>query len=70
MNINLRGLYFITHAFLPLLLNGGNKQIVYVGSLASFLKMPRLRAYAISKLVLLRFAEFVNVEYGEHGILP
>lgn len=31
--------------------------------------MPGTSAYQPSKLALLRFAEFVNVEYGEQGIL-
>ena len=51
VNIILRGPYLIIHPLLP---DGGDKQIVYVSSLNSFLKMPCLSVYAISKLVLLR----------------
>ena len=69
INISLRDPYFLAHAFRLLLPTGGDKQIVYVSSLKSSLKMPRLSAYAISKLALLRFAEFVNAVQGKHRML-
>lgn len=67
--INIRGPYLVTRAFLPLLLKGGDKTIVYVSSVGAFLQNPGLSAYQSSKLALLRFAEFVCAEYGEQGVL-
>ena len=67
---NLCGPYLVTRAFLPLLFKGGDKQIVFVSSVGSFLKSPNLSAYQTSKLALLRFAEFVSAEYGNKGVLP
>ncbi len=68
-DVNIRGPYLVTRAFLPILLKGGDKTIVYIASVAAFLRSPGLSAYQTSKLALLRFAEFVCAEYGEHGLL-
>ena len=67
--INIRGPYLVTRAFLPLMLKGGDKQIVNVSSVGAFHASPGLSAYQTSKLALLRFTEFTNAEYGEQGIL-
>ena len=67
---NLCGPYLVTRAFLPLPFKRGDKQIVFVSSVGSFLKSPNLSAYQASKLALLRFAEFVSAEYGDKGVLP
>ena len=69
-DVNIRGPYLVTRAFLPLLLKGGDKTIVYISSVGAFLKSPGLSAYQTSKLSLLRLSEFVSAEYGERGILP
>lgn len=66
---NVHGPYLVTRAFLPLLLKGGDKHIVYVNSVGAWLATPGLSAYQPSKLALARFAEFVQVEYGEKGVL-
>ena len=68
-NVNLRGPYFVTRAFLPLMLKGGDKQIVNVSSVGSHLTSPGLSSYQTSKLALLRFTEFVVSEYGHKGVL-
>ena len=65
-----RGPYLVTRAFLPLLFKGGDKQIVFVSSVGSFLKSPNQSAYQASKLALLRFAEFLSAEYGDKGVHP
>lgn len=68
-NVNLRGPYLVTRAFLPLMLKEGDKQIVNVSSVGSHLTSPGLSSYQTSKLALLRFTEFVVSEYGEKGVL-
>lgn len=67
--VNLRGTYLVTRAFLPLLLNGDAKQIINVSSIGAHWLFPGCSAYQTSKLALVRFTEFVQVEYGERGII-
>lgn len=68
-DVNLRGPYLVTRAFLPLMLREGDKQIVYVSSVGAHLTSAGLSSYQTSKLALVRFAEFVVSEYGEKGVL-
>ena len=68
-DVNLRGPYLVTRAFLPLMLKEGDKQIVNVSSVGAHLTSPGLSSYQTSKLALLRFTEFVISEYGDKGVL-
>ena len=68
-DVNLRGPYLVTRAFLPLMLKGGDKQVVNVSSVGAHLIAKTLSSYQTSKLALLRFTEFVVAEYGEKGVL-
>ncbi|KAH8681948.1 hypothetical protein BX600DRAFT_447536 [Xylariales sp. PMI_506] len=68
--INLTGPYLLSRAFIPLMLEaGGLKTIVTVSSVGAHLSVPSLSAYQISKLAVLRLAEFISSEYGDKGIL-
>ncbi|KAL9034125.1 MAG: hypothetical protein Q9180_005580 [Flavoplaca navasiana] len=67
--INLRGTYLVTRAFLPLMLKGGDKQIVNVGSVGAHCLVPGGSAYQPSKLAQLRFTEFICTEYGDQGVM-
>ena len=67
--VNIRGPYLITRAFLPLMLRGGDKQIVNVSSVGAHLLNPGLSSYQTSKLALLRFTEFVSTEYSNSGLV-
>lgn len=68
---NYRGLYWMTRAFLPLLLRSrdGLKTIVNVGSMGALGLRPGGSAYQTSKFAVLKFTEFVMVEYAEQGVL-
>ncbi|CZR54074.1 related to peroxisomal short-chain alcohol dehydrogenase [Phialocephala subalpina] len=68
-NVNLRGPYLITRAFLPLLLKGGDKTIITTSSVGAHLISPTLSAYQPSKLAVLRFMQFVAKEYESQGVL-
>ena len=68
-DINMRGVYLVTRAFLPLLLKHGMKTILNVSSIGANLIMPGASGYQVTKLAVLRFGEFINAEYGEQGIL-
>ena len=67
--VNIRGTYLLTRALLPLLLKGSDKQIVMLTSVGAFMRSPGGSAYQISKLALLRYTEYLNVEYGAQGLI-
>jgi NAD(P)-dependent dehydrogenase (short-subunit alcohol dehydrogenase family) len=67
--INLKGVYLMTRAFLPLLLKGRQKIIVNVSSIGAHVTRPGASGYQTSKFALLRFTEFVQAEYQEHGLV-
>ncbi len=70
--VNIRGTYLLTRALLPLLLGGDGqmeKQILMLTSIGAFMPAPGAAAYQMSKLALLRYAEYLNLEYGAQGIV-
>ncbi|KAK9328512.1 hypothetical protein V1520DRAFT_345886 [Lipomyces starkeyi] len=67
--INLRGVYLMTRAFLPLMLKGGQKIIVNVSSIGAHYSRYGASAYQTAKFALLRFTEFVASEYESEGIV-
>lgn len=68
-NVNLRGVYLMTRAFLPLVQASHEKTIINVSSVGAYLTMPGMSSYQTTKLALLRFTEFTQVEHGEQGII-
>lgn len=70
LDVNVRGAYLVTRAFIPLLLKGGeDKFIINVTSVGAHLVNPALSAYQVSKLALLRFSQLVNTEYSPQGVV-
>ncbi|KAI2602393.1 NAD(P)-binding protein [Hypoxylon sp. NC1633] len=69
LQINLVGPYLVARAFIPLLLEGGDKTIINVASVGAHLVTPAISAYQTSKLAVLRLAEFIVAEYGDKGVL-
>ena len=71
--VNYRGLYWMTKAFLPLLLRADNetglKTIVNVSSMGALALRVGGSAYQTTKFAMLKFTEFVMVEYADQGIL-
>lgn len=67
--INVKGTYLMTRAFLPILLAGGEKTIINMNSVGALLSRPGASAYQTGKLALLRLTEFTHVEYGDMGVL-
>ncbi|KAF6226679.1 hypothetical protein HO173_012425 [Letharia columbiana] len=67
--VNIRGSYLVTRSFLPLMLKGGDKQIVNVSSVGATLLLPGFSAYTTGKLAILRFSECINAEYGDQGVM-
>ncbi|KAF7955173.1 uncharacterized protein EAE97_000432 [Botrytis byssoidea] len=71
LEVNLRGVHWVTKCLLPLLLktDGGDKTVVNVASVAALLMHPGLSGYQMSKFALVRFTETLCVEYGDQGLL-
>jgi NAD(P)-dependent dehydrogenase (short-subunit alcohol dehydrogenase family) len=69
--INYRGLYFATKAFLPLLIKsqGGLKTIVNLSSAGAHGLRPGMSAYQTSKFAVLKFSEFTCAEYSGEGVV-
>jgi NAD(P)-dependent dehydrogenase (short-subunit alcohol dehydrogenase family) len=69
--INYRGVYWVTKAFLPMLIKtkGGLQTIVNVSSIAAHGLRPGGSSYQTSKNALLRFTEFLCSDYADKGIL-
>ena len=69
LDVNVRGPYLVTRAFLPVLLKSQDKFIINVTSVAAHLVNPALSAYQVSKVALLRLTQLVNAEYVSQGVV-
>ena len=67
--VNFKGTYLMTRAFLPLLLKGAQKTIVNMSSIGAHLTRPGASAYQTGKLAMLRLTQFTAVEYAKDGII-
>ena len=67
--VNVLGPYYVSRAMLPIMLKGGMKQVVNIGSVGGLRLAPGASAYQASKFVLTRFSEFINVDHGEQGMM-
>jgi len=67
--INIGGVYNVSKAFLPLVLKGKQKTIVNVTSAGAHGLAPGASGYQSSKFALLRFTEFLMVDYADQGLL-
>lgn len=67
--VNLKGVYLVTRAFLPLVRQSEQtKTIVNLSSIAAHVMTPGASAYQTTKLALLRLTEFMALENGEKGV--
>lgn len=67
--INLKGLYLVTRAILPLVLQSETKTIINLSSIGAHLVRPGASGYQTSKLAVIRFTEFIAEEYSEQGVV-
>jgi NAD(P)-dependent dehydrogenase (short-subunit alcohol dehydrogenase family) len=67
-DVNVRGLYAVTQALLPQLVEKGAGKIVNVGSLGSVLGLERRAAYAATKGAVWQYTQSLAVDLGCHGI--
>lgn len=69
-SVNVTGLYLVTRAFLlQMLSKGGDSIVVNLRSIAVHLTSLGASAYQTSKLVVLRFTEFLDADHGPYGVL-
>jgi len=67
--VNIRGVYWVTKEFLPLLLKGEGKTIINVSSIGAHTLSLGASGYQSTKFALLRFTEFICADYATQGIL-
>jgi len=69
--INVNGVFLTTRVILPILLKteGGLKTILGISSLGALRTRPGAAAYQLTKMVVLRFAQFLDAEYGDQGLI-
>lgn len=67
--VNVKGVYLMSRALLPILLRGGDKTIVTTSSGGAIAITPSASAYQGTKQAELRFNDFLMAEYGEEGLL-
>lgn len=67
--VNIKGTYLVSQAFMDLVLASQSKTIVNVGSKGGLYTRRGASAYGTSKAALLRISEFLDFEYSEQGLL-
>nr|A0A097ZPE8.1 RecName: Full=Short chain dehydrogenase andI; AltName: Full=Anditomin synthesis protein I [Aspergillus stellatus]BAP81863.1 AndI [Aspergillus stellatus] len=67
--VNIKGVYLTTRAFIPMLLQGKQKTIVNIGSMGVVSPVANLSAYLPSKLALIQFTNIVALEYSSQGLV-
>lgn len=71
-DVNVRGAYLVSRAFLPLLLKSGGdggKYMIQVSSVGAHLLTPTGSAYQASKLTQLRMSQFIDAENADKGVI-
>ncbi|WP_254767066.1 SDR family NAD(P)-dependent oxidoreductase [Salinilacihabitans rarus] len=66
--VNVEGVWNGCHAALPHMKARGEGAIVNVGSLASFVGLPKQAAYSLSKGAVLNMTRAIAAEAGPHGV--
>ncbi|TVY67470.1 Short chain dehydrogenase citE [Lachnellula suecica] len=71
--VNMKGVYLMTRRFLPLLVDTAKKQgtlvnIVNMSSIGAHFNFAGSSAYNVTKFALLRFTEYVDLEYSKAGV--
>lgn len=67
--VNVKGVYLVVRALLPLLLQGTEKTIVNVTSVGSLALTPGASAYQLSKYTVKRLSECLMLDYAHDGLL-
>jgi len=68
-DVNIRGVWLVTRAFLPLILKGEMRTIVNISSIGAHRVRPQASAYQMTKFAIMRFSEFICSEYCDQGVV-
>jgi NAD(P)-dependent dehydrogenase (short-subunit alcohol dehydrogenase family) len=68
-NVNYTAVYLVTKDFLPLVLASNLKTVVNLSSIGAHNMRPGASSYQTTKFALLRFTEFLMVDYSSQGLL-
>jgi len=68
IGVNLWGVLYGCHYFLPYLKQAGDAQIVNTSSMAGFLGLPNQASYSLTKAAVKSLSETLRVELAGHGI--
>jgi 2-keto-3-deoxy-L-fuconate dehydrogenase len=68
LDINFKGVFFLTQAILPLLLSNPKSSVLFVGSDQNIIAKPNSAIYAASKAALGGLAKSIAVDYAQHGL--
>ncbi|KAF1844109.1 oxidoreductase-like protein [Cucurbitaria berberidis CBS 394.84] len=63
--VNVKGVYLVTRAFLPLLLKSSWKTVINISSVGAVMTLQNNSAYGSAKLASLRFTEYISQDHGE-----
>ena len=66
--INLRGVLYGCHAFVPNMISAGRGQVVNLSSLLGYFGAPGVSAYVASKFAVLGLSESLRAELKPHGV--
>ncbi|MGA9239973.1 SDR family NAD(P)-dependent oxidoreductase [Robiginitalea sp.] len=68
IDINVKGLLYVTKAILPVLLKSGNPQIINIGSTAGKEVYPKGNVYCASKFAVDAINQALRIDLNEHGV--
>ena len=67
--VNVKGTYLMSRAFIPLLLKSELKTIINISSEGFHVLLKGASGYMTTKLANLRLSQFMDVDHGEEGLL-
>ncbi|PSK95532.1 short-subunit dehydrogenase, partial [Haloactinopolyspora alba] len=68
VEVNVRGPMLVTHAVLPVMLDGGGGRVVNLNSGSGYKAMDTYTAYAVSKGALARLTTQLDAQYRDQGV--
>lgn len=68
LEVNLTGVYLVTHALLPQMIERGGGVIVNVASEAGLVAIPDQIAYNVSKTAIIGFTKSVAIDFAQDGV--
>jgi NAD(P)-dependent dehydrogenase (short-subunit alcohol dehydrogenase family) len=68
MGVNVKGMFLICKAILPLMIAGGGGAVVNVSSISGILGWPASAAYCTSKGAVILLTKQMAVDFGKHNV--